>query len=93
MQPGDIFRIKVPSELIGGYLYGAPVYNDRPWKMGSSAIVPQLPDGEHVLVLEYALRVAGDPESGAALILSPTLGVTGWVIDTYLHDFDAVEAA
>lgn len=91
MGPGDLVRIKVPPALIGGKLHGAPVWDTLPWR-GTSVMRWQLPEDDLLIVLEHALRVAGDPESGAALILSPASGISGWVMDTYLHDLDLVEA-
>lgn len=91
MGPGDLVRIKVPPALIGGKLRGAPVWDTLPWR-GTSVMRWQLPEDDLLIVLEHALRVASDPESGAALILSPASGISGWVMDTYLHDLDLVEA-
>lgn len=91
MGPGDLVRIKVPPALIGGKLHGAPVWDDLPWR-GPSVMRWQLPEDDLLLVLEHTLRVACDPESGAARVLSPASGISGWVIDTYLYDLDVVEA-
>lgn len=89
MGPGDLVRIKVPPALIGGILHGAPVWDTLPWR-GTSVMRWQLPEDDLLLVLEHTLRVACDPESGAARVLSPTSGITGWVMDAYL---DALELA
>jgi hypothetical protein len=79
--PGDICRVRERA---------APgVWDLQPWR-GAAVIRWRLPEGDLLLVLEQARRVAEDPSSGASLILSPASGISGWVMDAYLEPLSDV---
>lgn len=88
MKPGDLVRVNLRPQL--GRRSGAPVWDMHPWR-GLAVIRWRLPEGDLVLVLEQVRRVAEDPKSGASLVLSPALGITGWVMDEYLDTLELAE--
>ena len=91
MKPGDLVRVNLQC-VLPRHRNGATVWDLQPWR-GTAVIRWRLLEGDLVLVLEQARRVAEDPSSGASLILSPVSGITGWVVDDYLDEILAdVEA-
>jgi hypothetical protein len=86
--PGDICRVNLQC-VLPRHRVGAPVWDLQPCR-GTAVIRWRLPEGDLLLVLEQARRVAEDPSSGASLILSPVSGITGWVMDDYLEPLSDV---
>lgn len=86
--PGDLVRVNLQC-VLPRHRDSAPVWDFQPWR-GTAVIRWRLPEGDLLLVLEHARRAAEDPTSGASLILSPTSGITGWVMDAYLEPLSDV---
>ena len=87
--PGDLVSVNLRPQERVGLRTGAPIWDEHPWR-GPAVIRWRLPEGALAIILEQVRRAAEDPSSGASLILSPTSGITGWVMDEYL---DALELA
>ena len=86
--PGDLVRVNLQC-VLPRHRDSAPIWDEHPWR-GPAVIRWRLPEGALAIILEQGRRVAEDPESGASLILSPTLGITGWVMDAYLEPLSDV---
>lgn len=85
--PGDLVRVNL-QWCAPQHRDGAPVWDLQPWR-GTGDIRWRLPEGDLLLVLEQARRGA-KRSIGASLILSPTSGITGWVMDAYLEPLSDV---
>lgn len=86
--PGDIVRVNLQC-VLPRHRDDAPVWDLQPWR-GTAVMRWRLLEGDLLLVLQQERRVAEDPSSGASLILSPTSGITGWVVDAYLEPLSDV---